>query len=59
MTRSGINVHLTHTQKNRKLQSEQYTNYANKGYYYEYKRKSRWNYSQYLDKKDDPNAKDV
>ena len=59
MARSGINAHLTPTKKKRNIRSEQTTNYANQGYCSECGKKTIWNCSQFLDDKDDPDAKDI
>ena len=59
MEGSGINEHLTSTKKKRTLRSEQTTNYANQGYCSECGNKTIWNCSQFLDDKDDPDAKDI
>ena len=59
MERSGINAHLTPTKKKRNIKNGQSTNHANQGYCYECGNKTRWNFSQYLEDKDDPEAKDI
>ena len=59
MARSGINSHFSPTKKKRKLRSGQTTNHEKQGYFYSCGRKTRWDFSQFLDEKDDPNAKDI
>ena len=56
---SGINAHLTPTKKKRKLKNRNSTKNAKQGYCYECGRKTIWNFSQCLDDKDDPEAKDI
>ena len=59
MARSGINAQLTPLKKKIKIQSGQTKKYAKQGYCSECGIKTRWNCSQCLDRKDDPDAKDV
>ena len=58
MARLGINAHLTPAKKKK---SPEWTNkkHGNQGYCYKCGRKTRWNWSQCLDKKYDPDAKDI
>ena len=56
---SGINAHLTPTKQKRKIKNGQSTNHAKQGYCYECGSKTRWNCSQCLDNKDDPESKDI